>query len=306
MRSVFRPGGGLIQLPQPPKVGAENCSLNVDFSAFSFSGTIYSKVLQAEFPTFELSGFKILAEGFNIAFPLFETSFSMVGGQLHSLDIVFPSFAGSFSLVRSGSFDWNFPTFDASFQLAEGSQDSTLEISFPLFELSLVLQAVQSLAASEDYVAWVVNALTKAHSTYNNWQVDSYAVRDGEELIALPDGIYSLRTGADGDEDIDGKLRWKPSAMGNSQQKVVDSLAIEMRNLSQADIRVVAVVDEQEERYYTKHIDNKPQGIRRFRQKLPLGLQGQTWQVGLENQAGGDLLVKEIEILVNDLTRRFK
>lgn len=306
MRTIFRPGGGLIQLPQAPAQTVENCSLTVDFSAFTFSGTIYSKNFLVEFPVFELSGFKILSESFDVAFPNFDVDFSMVGGALHSLDVVLPAFDCTFSMVRSASLEVDFDTFDVSFRLEESDQTAAFDIVFPLFDLSLVLQAVQSLAASEDYAVWVLNALQKTHSNYTNWQANAYAKFNGEELITLPDGVYGLRTGADGDEDVEASVRWKASDLGNAQQKRADSLAINMRNLSQADIRVVAVVDEQEERYYTKPIDNRPQGLRRFRQRLPQGLKGQTWQFGIENQAGGDMLINEIDVLVVDLTRRFK
>jgi hypothetical protein len=304
MRPLIRPGGGIVQLSAAPAAIVDSSAvMSIDFPLFGVVFTHSQMALDIEFPLFALTNFKIRSDGFHIPFAAFDTSLQMVSGSLHLLSAVFPAFSADFSSRAGETLQIVFPSFSTAFSLSPGNQSASLQVSFPLFTWTASLQA---LLASTGVAVWVVNTRTKAHSTYENWSASGYGRFNGEELVAMPDGIYGLRIGQDGSTSVDAKLRWQETDLNTAGQKRIDSLSINMRNLAQSDIRVIAVVDEQQERFFNKPVSNIPQGLRRFRQLLPQGLEGQTWQFGIENQAGGDLLVDGVEVLVHDLKRRFQ
>lgn len=194
---------------------------------------------------------------------------------------------------------------------ATGYQEITWTAGLSVPAVQLIASGISSgegttTLPAADYEVWVINMVSKAHSTYTNWQANSYGKFNGAEYIVLPDGIYQLTTGDDETTDVDATVEWVQSDLGSNKQKRIDSLSINMRNLDQSDIEIIAKVDETEERHFTKRITSTQEGMRRHRQLMPKGLQGQTWQLSFKNKDGASFVLDEIEVLTEELSRRFK
>jgi hypothetical protein len=192
---------------------------------------------------------------------------------------------------------------------AYGCPEVTWDNTLTLPQIQLLASGttnVTDFIGSTDYQVWTMNSVTGAHTTYSSWNVNSYGKFDGREIIVLADGIYEVTGVHDASAEILADVEWPPTDMGSHKQKRIDSISINMRSLTTDGYTVTAVADEQQLRRYPKTITGRPEGMRRHRQLLPKGLNGQHWQFGFENDTGGDFVLDEIEVIAVELTRRFK
>lgn len=295
---------GFLYRPDPPRPETDNFELVAEFSPFSFNAQTWLLDLGAVFPLFDLAGFEIKGQQLRVVFPAFEVELTALGGSNLALDASFASFSSRFTFSRGFSFSVPLSSFEGDFALSRGDQTLAFTAPFAAMLFEAFLQAQRG--DGTDYEVWVLNQRTGAHSTYSSWPANSYGRFNGVEVVAMSDGIYSLDGEDDAGTSIEAKIHWAETDLGTTMQKRIESLAANVRNLDSTDLRFLVVVDEQEARYYTKPIEGRPEGMRRHRQKLPRGLEGQGWQFGLENQSGGELVVDDVEVLVIDLSRQFK
>jgi hypothetical protein len=240
----------------------------------------------------------------NLSWPMFETSGTVLGGSNLSGNILFPMFSVSGFITKGmdGNIIW--PMFEVSGVIAEKVIMSG-SILLPMFELAGTIIDASMFDATEDYEVWLLNAESGHHSTYNNWQVDSMGTFNGQEIGALPDGIYALTGEDDAGEDINGQIMWPPSDLTITKQKAIDALYVRMRG-EVGSIRLIAIVDETQKRYFPRSMRKTSDGNVVKRIPMPKGLQGNLWQFGLENVGSGKLDLAEIEVVVLELNRRIK
>lgn len=278
----------------------------------------------------------------NKDWPVLSVTASGVAGQTGSASIAFPLFSGSlaggadvgvcdfplFGVIGAGEVGAN-GTLSRPFELfaltasggksgaaaldyalftlvASGGEliDIDGSLPFPLFTAAGAGQAVLDTVATNDYVVWVVNTETKAHSTYVNWQVSSLTEFNGKWFITLPDGIYELAGGADGATAINAAVYWPPSEFGTTKQKRLDAAYVHLRQ--GGNFKLVAVTDELQKRIYGQDMTGFPAGLHPKRVQFTRGLKGRMWQIGFENTNGADFDLAEIEVVTIPESRRLK
>ena len=305
--SVRRPYG--VRRFNPPQylriIDGGSADIAADFPVFTFVGAVTSDSIVAPFPAFELSGFVMSRDEMAAAFPAFEVSFGALAGGISSFNAEFPLFDASFTAQRATTLQAVFPAFAPEFT-TELYAEATLFAQWPIFTAALTAELVElGVATSSDYVVWLVNQDTKAHSTYTNWQVNSWGVFGDAEFVATPDGIFELTGDADTATPIEAKIYWVPSNLGTSKQKRIDAAYAKVRG-DQSPVRIVAWCDETQKRIYTKDMSLFPRHLHPARILFTRNLNGQIWQIGFENVDGGDFDLAEIELVPIALSRRLK
>lgn len=240
----------------------------------------------------------------DLLFPMFEVSGSILSGTVLSGDALFPMFKVSGRIEPGSAGDVFFPMFEVEGVISpEGIASG--DILFPMFVVEGTIINASINDETEDYEVWVLNEESGHHSTYLNWQVNSMGIFNGQEIGALPDGIYSLSGEDDAGEDIEAQIMWPPSDLASVKQKSIDAVYVRMRGDVGA-IRFIAIVDETKVRFFPRSMRRTPDGNYVKRIPFPKGLQGNLWQFGIENVGSGKLDLAEIEAIVLELNRRIK
>lgn len=152
----------------------------------------------------------------------------------------------------------------------------------------------------EEYVAWVVNARTGAHSDYQNWNFNSMA-KIGEKYYGMKaDGIYLMEGDTDAGTDIDWVIKTGLTKLGSSRIKKVPRAFIGIR--SDGCILLKIATDQQRERWYK--LDNLEDFLTSRQVKLGRGVKGLYWKFALESINGSSLEYDKIDLLPLVLSRR--
>ena len=242
----------------------------------------------------------------DLAWPMFEINGTILAGNNLGGNIIWPLFelVGVITSPAQGVIVW--PMFDIDgIILPEGLVSGNID--WPMFILNGEIVDSGRFNETTDYEVWVLNVESSHHSTYTNWQINSYGLFNGEEIVATPDGLFRLTETDDGDagDPIQGKIYWVPSDLTSSNQKALESAFIRMRGENDA-IRFVTIHDETEQRTYVVSMNKTSDGNTVKRIPLPRGLQGNLWQFGIENVGYGKLDLFEIEILSVKLNRKIR
>lgn len=279
-------------------------SLSVEFPAFTFAA-FDPAILTTTFPVFTIAEFFAEKNEINAPFPIFVPTFHVLSGAIAQPNITFQSFVPRFAAQRATILQSVFPVFETTFLMVP---PTTIELVakwpvwVPRFFAGL---ASDGVTVATDYVVWVVNAETKMHSEYTNWQFNSYGEFNGKTFIAMPDGIYELTGDEDGSTQIDAKVYWAPSDLGTNKQKTGWDAYVRLRG-SGEPVRLVVTTDEVQKRIYTGDMVNFPKGTHPKRFQSTRALQGRMWQFGFENTQGGDFALEEVEIIPVIGSRRLK
>jgi hypothetical protein len=192
---------------------------------------------------------------------------------------------------------------------ASGAENIIYNANISVPEVSLnayMVVSVTTIIGSVDYEVWTMNTVTAAHSTYSSWNVNSYGEFNGVEIILLPDGIYEITGTSDAGTAISAVVEWPPTDLGSHSQKRVDSVSVNMRNLSSGAFNVTAVVDEQRQRLYRKDDSGRPEGMYRHRVLFPKGLNGSNWKLGFKNDTGSNFVLDELDVYAVELPRKYR
>lgn len=302
---IRRSGVRAFNYPEgrPYEVGPLS-AFDVTFPAFTAALTAHSDRLQAEFPGFTFGPMEISSDTLSVLQPTFTCELTAVAGSIGTLQAAFPTFSIGGEFEIGTILQVEFPAFTAGLTATQ-VVPFTLAVQWPSF-----IFAGTALPASADtntnYVVWVVNSVTKAHSTYTNWNANSFARFNGKDMIATSTGIHELTAGADGATAVTGKVYWPPSAFGTDKQQRIEAVYVRLRGSAQPFL-LVATCDEQERRIYTASMTGFPAGIHPKRVLFTRNLRGNLWQIGFENTNGGDFDLVEVEVItIPDPHRRLK
>ena len=280
---------------------------NVDMPLFTAAGVGeagQNGTASVSMPLFALGGSGGVSVG-NVDWKMFTVTGG--AGEVGSVGIFnkkWPLFKLSASGERSGaaSLPWNLFTLTG---IGGENTPADVAISWPLFAVVGAGQSISQPIDIADYVAWVINVDTKAHSTYDNFLVTSQGTFNGVELVAMADGLFELTGDDDAGTDIDAKVYWAPSALGTSKQKKSRSAFVNIRAGGE-DFKLVAFTDETEKRIYGQDMTGFPENMHRKRVEFTRNLEGQTWQYGIENTDGSRITLSDIEIEYVPGKRRLK
>lgn len=182
---------------------------------------------------------------------------------------------------------------------------ATLTATFPHL-VSLVSNATLvdiAITLAEDLVkTWAINTTTKAHSTYTNYNFDSYIEEGGRILATLADGIYALEGNTDNTQKIGATLKSGVLDFGSINQKTISDAYIHARTQG-SDLTLSTIVDETKITEYELIGDDKT-GMRNRRVKTSLGVRGRSWQLSLQNTDGTEMEVESITVRPAILNRR--
>lgn len=284
--------------------GAYGLSGGVPLPLFELSGALTNSNLSGSvsFPLFSIGGRGIESNGGDIPVPLFQVAGSVVPGEVVSGALALRPLTAAGGLTPGSGGAITFPLFTTAGDLSiEG--DTAGAVAIPLFAVAGVLHGANAAAATQ---VWVVNTRTKDHSIYTAFDCSGVFKFNGVWLGLFPDGVYELTGSTDGDEPVPFTVMWPPSDFGTAKQKRIDALYLNARLIDIDTLRFVAVADELTKRAYVKSIAGRPPGVARVRQQLTRGLQGQTWQFGVDNVSGGEVTITDILVETVPLSRTVK
>jgi len=269
---------------------------NISTPLFTVAGTGVSGntgTASVGIPLFTLSGAGGPSVG-SVDWSMFTVTGTGESGSIGIYDRTWPLFKVVATGKRAGAsaLSWSLFTLTG---LGGESTPADVTLSWPLFTIAGSGQSIAQPIGASDYVVWVINTDTKAHSTYDNFLVTSQGTFNGVELVATADGLFELTGEDDAGTDIDAKVYWVPSALGTSKQKKSRSAFVNIRAGGQ-DFKLVAFADEVEKRIYGQDMTGFPANMHRKRVEFTRNLEGQIWQYGVENTDGSRFSLSDIEI----------
>ena len=142
-------------------------------------------------------------------------------------------------------------------------------------------------------ILWNCTALcldNVANSDYNNFEFDSFAVKDGYVLAANASGVYLLSGTNDNGTDIDVTIETVQDDLGASELKVVPDMFVTYKG---GPVVVQAVNQSSVRTGYEVETTTK---MKTKRARVGQGVEELLWGVRLTNQDGGSLNVDRIEM----------
>lgn len=182
--------------------------------------------------------------------------------------------------------------------IADGYFEHTVVFPF-LFGLSSIATfGLQAVFTS----TYVVNIRTKAHSTYSNFNFNSFATINGAIYGCSSVGIQKITGSLDNTAIVEASLRTGLFDFGTFQQKAVDNVYVNSRN-NEDELELTTITDETREATYDIY-GSWNDGMRNKRIKTARGIRGRHWQFEVANRAGGTFDVQSLEIMPSVLKRR--
>ena len=240
----------------------------------------------------------------NVVMPMFETAGTIAQGGLASGNIIMPMFKTVGTILKGISGDITFPLFKTAGIILPDSPLSG-SITFPMFETSGFITDNSRIVATTDLEIWVLNADSDHHSQYENWQINSFGRFNGQDIAAMPGGIYLLTGDDDAGATIEASIFWPACDLTSRQMKVLEAAFIRMRGNCN-DISFVVVIDEDEEVIFNVSLTRTKEGNMVARVPMPRGFQGQLYKFGIRFEGEGKIEFFEVEIDSRELKRKLK
>lgn len=141
---------------------------------------------------------------------------------------------------------------------------------------------------------WLINLSTKAFATYINYNFNSFFKYGGKYYGCASDGIYLLEGEDDDGYEIAARLQSGVTDFGFREHKLIDDVYVNMR--AEKDTYISLLSNEQKKRTeYTITFDDY-EGLKRRRVKTAKGIRGSTWQLTIDNTAGGAVDATHAEV----------
>lgn len=159
------------------------------------------------------------------------------------------------------------------------------------------------------YVAWTMNADSKASSKYEQWPFNSY-MRVGGRYYGVSDtGLYRLGGDTDDGAAINARVRMGMSTLGSRTAKHVPSVYLGYS--ATGDMLLKAVVadsqtGQRQAHVYRLHANDSAGSVREARTKLGRGLSAVYWDFEIVNDAGADFDIDVIEWMPLQTQRRLR
>jgi hypothetical protein len=151
------------------------------------------------------------------------------------------------------------------------------------------------------YTTLNLNTLNRALTLYEGWQFNSMVEFDGAYLAASADGIFKLEGDTDAGVLIDAAARLGVTDFGDPNVKKIDQAYFGYR--AEGDLKLVIITDEHDVHEYRLESTGH-EGVHNARAKLGKGMRGRYYQVGFENENGGDFRIDQGELRAVALKRR--
>lgn len=137
--------------------------------------------------------------------------------------------------------------------------------------------------------AYLLNTQTAGHSTYDNFNFNSFFRLGSDYYGCSADGLFKL----DATLDKPWSVKTGVTTFGKREKKYVHDTYVETRSAS--DFELAETIDEQTVRSNAVVYDDSRQGLHTRRVKLPKGLSGTAWQFELSGE-GGDVEIKVLDV----------
>lgn len=188
-------------------------------------------------------------------------------------------------------------------RLALGDELTTTAQLLKLLREAMALR-VEVQDGDAPFVAWVLNAESRAAWTYDNWPFNSYAEIDGHHYAAGPTGIVELGGDDDDGEAIAARLRTGLSNLGTGRMKRVESAYLGYTTDGQIGLAVTITspTGEKAEHRYLMRVQ-PAQAMREGRVKVGRGLKSVFWQLEVHNVDGADFELHDLQLLPMILDR---
>lgn len=177
------------------------------------------------------------------------------------------------------------------------------------YELAALLQQTgwfdhsSFLDVTDAVYTWVVNQNTGAPARYENHDFHSFGKIGSDYLGAKADGIYLL----DGDDDQGSPINAIASTgrmdFGSNRAKRVLAAYLGLDSAGQINLTLRTDADKSWGPYQFRVA---PTGHQVERSKFAKGIKSRYWEFDIENVAGGDMDIDEIQFDVVELMQRLK
>jgi hypothetical protein len=146
---------------------------------------------------------------------------------------------------------------------------------------------------------WVMNAKTKAFSSYENYDFQSFLVHNGEHYGVAHDGIYKLSGNLDDGSEIMSFVILGTDDFKTHEMKHCPFVYLGGKSVE--DLLLSVTIDD--ETVYTYGVP-KPDGLGNTRAILGKGLRSRYWTFAISNPNGGSFEIDSIGIDVSESQRR--
>jgi hypothetical protein len=177
-----------------------------------------------------------------------------------------------------------------------------LEAAFVVLEgelPALVGRMYMSVVEATTNIAYVMNKSTGAVTRYPDYDF-SFALRwQGKQFLASPDGLFEYDREEDVPAPIAARFALPPSDYGETGEKRVPRVYLQGELAGQ--MRAGIAYDDDTER--SSRVEGSP-GVDKWRAKLPRGLKGHHFAVAVENVAGADFEIEQVDALIQITGRK--
>jgi len=154
----------------------------------------------------------------------------------------------------------------------------------------------------DGYDTWVVNTKTGGHSTYTNYNFNSFFRLGGSYYGCAADGIYLLEGASDAGTAIEAAVTFGASNLGTDKTKRIDSAYPMLRAEADGAVEMRFAVDGGDVYAYQANVAEDT--LEPVRIKTGRGVSGRYWTLELRNVAGAKFAVYAVKLVPVLLSRR--
>jgi len=218
-----------------------------------------------------------------------------------SLNVPVPTLSASGYAGAVGTLDEEIPvsTIEAAGYPDQGT--GTVDLDIPVF--TIIATGTSATEAEPITVAhvFVVNTNNFAVSEYTNYPFNSFCYFNGIYLGAKSDGIFRLDQEDDAGVDIAMYIEKTKMDMGVIQTKRATDAYLNVNSDGEMDFKMIA-----DDLWHTYRMRNGHSELRREKLNLGKGLKGQHLGFRFANVRGSDIVLDEIHLLTEILSRRVR
>lgn len=226
---------------------------------------------------------------------------------LHSNVGLFSSWLDDYAVVVVMNSDMQISTVIALQSLSDGTVNSTITTTSILSSTSILEAILRSTVLAGFGVpifdstseVWVLNADTRANSTYENFGYNSFAMLDGRYYGCKSDGLYLLEGDTDDGLPIRASVNFGLQNFGRSELKRISNCYM---GVSSSGTMYLKVTVEGNEYIYSARKDDSSLKIQRV--DVGKGLRANYFQFEVYNSDGCDFDLSTVEFAAVVLDRR--
>ena len=156
-------------------------------------------------------------------------------------------------------------------------------------------------ALSDEFEAFIINAKTRGHATYENFPFNSLFILNGVCYGVAANGVHRLDGDTDNGTMIEAAITTGVLTFGAIEQKQVSDAYLQLRAYGDMALDVICVETQRRSGYIIQNDGNR--GLHGRRRKLAKGVEGTSWQFSIRNVDGADFDLRQIDFDVDILKR---